>query len=147
MNLVAQSSNPRLSFNASNPECYALKECRKDLTNSFLQIATIDLAVEATFLRTLNHPNIISLHSTGHKPGSKDYFIVIEKLEKTLDKKIQDWSNDFNQQFKGRSYATSELEGMSRKQQFQENKRALVKDQLKILMGAASALQFLHEQR
>ena len=118
------------------------------MSNSLYQIASIDLAVEATFLRTLDHPNIISLHSTGDKPGSKDYFIVIEKLEITLDKKIQDWSNDFDRQFKGRSYAiSSELEGMSRKQQFEENKRALVKDQLEILMGAASALEFLHEQR
>jgi len=144
----AQSSTSGLSYNISNPKFYALKETRQDLSRSLHQIASIDLAVEAKFLRTLVHPNIVSLHSTGDKPGSKDYFIVIEKLDKALDKAIEDWSNDFNQKFQDRSYAiSSEIEGMSRKQQFNENKRALVKDQLEILMGAASALQFLHEQK
>lgn len=94
---------------------YAVKKVRQDLTgsgrkhgeliigskwafyllvfcSSFLDFAAaIDLAVEAQFLTSLSHQHIVSIEGVGDEPGSKNFFIIIERLDRTLSEQIRIW--------------------------------------------------------
>jgi hypothetical protein len=78
---------------------YALKMVRRDVFHSGDQSNIIagvcDLAVETVFLSSLEHPNIIKLWGiadTEH-PFSSDYFLVLDRLNDTLQRRIQyTWS-------------------------------------------------------
>lgn len=81
---------------------YALKHLkgnylRKHNFDSYIQAAG-DLAVEAKFLASLNHPNIIKLRGIVHSGakgfghGPAGYFLLIDRLNETLEDRIQTWS-------------------------------------------------------
>ena len=59
-----------------------------------------DLALEAEFLASLVHPNIIKLRgishggATGFHNGPSGYFLVIDRLFDTLDAKMRQWRRD-----------------------------------------------------
>jgi len=72
---------------------YAIKKLRGDLSSSNRKSGAIDLAVEAQLLTSLSHNNIISLEGVGDNPGSKDFFLIIEKLDRTLSNEIKTWKN------------------------------------------------------
>lgn len=79
---------------------YAIKYLQERLLNDpkSFQCATTDLAIEAAYMSTLNHPNILSVRglpihgldalAQGFHDG---YFIVLDRLEETLDKTILSW--------------------------------------------------------
>lgn len=73
---------------------YAVKKVRQDLTGSGRKHAAIDLAVEAQFLTSLSHQHIVSIEGVGDEPGSKNFFIIIERLDRTLTEQIQMWKVD-----------------------------------------------------
>lgn len=54
-----------------------------------------DLAGEAEFLTTLEHPHIIKLRgmaqAAGFRNGPAGYFLVIDRLSDTLDQRIKQW--------------------------------------------------------
>ncbi|CAB9516260.1 Probable LIM domain-containing serine/threonine-protein kinase DDB [Seminavis robusta] len=84
---------------------YAVKQLRKELLQKVLfeeasgdyQLGTIgamDLAMEATLLASLSHPNICKLRGTAGTPGSPEYMLVLDRLYITLDDKIDDWREE-----------------------------------------------------
>ena len=56
-----------------------------------------DLALEAEFLGTLSHPNIVRLRGLTHSgvagfgAGPAGYFLIIDRLFETLDRRIERW--------------------------------------------------------
>lgn len=84
-----RSMNSNVS-SSSNPSNYALKTLRQDLSASTKKLGEIDFQKEAAILSSLRHRNIVSIHSASS--FEEDYFLVIEKLETCLDKKILEWS-------------------------------------------------------
>ena len=79
---------------------YALKFIRansQDTSHVWRFGATLDLAREAKFLASLNHPNIIKMHGTVADPGHPEFAIVLERLVLTLDKAIRQWKDELKQ--------------------------------------------------
>lgn len=72
-----------------SPQKYVLKEIRGSIANDYdeatFDAAAIDLVKESRFLQLLSHhEKIIGFYCTGGCEGSEDFFILIEKIEKTL---------------------------------------------------------------
>lgn len=103
-----------------------------------------DLAVEARFLHQLHHPNIIKLH--GVTAGSVEnnvasgrecgFFIVVDKLETTLEKKIYLWKKE-------RENDQTGLVGRFG-HDYRERKREELYERLRIAHSIASAMEYLH---
>jgi serine/threonine protein kinase len=70
---------------------YALKKIRTDLPDSMEACGRIDLAVEAQFLTTLQHPNIVSFYGAGEEPGNRNFFIIMERIDRTLGSELDTW--------------------------------------------------------
>lgn len=80
------------TFTELNPgNYYAVKKLRQDLSDSRRVHGAIDLAREAQFLMALSHPNIVGFNGVGNDPGTSGFFILIEKLNKTLTSEIALW--------------------------------------------------------
>jgi serine/threonine protein kinase len=70
---------------------YAVKHLREDFALKRSKYdAAIDLAVEASFLKLLKHPNIIRIRGTVDKPGHDAFMIVMDCLNMTLREKMTD---------------------------------------------------------
>jgi len=93
------SSKKKLIEEDSSPQKYAVKKLRRDTLKqkSMLKIGAVDLYMEATILEHLQHENIIRI--LGKKGGNLEdsliqgqgYFLVMEQLFDTLDKRIIKW--------------------------------------------------------
>ncbi|KAG7364621.1 serine/threonine protein kinase [Nitzschia inconspicua] len=70
---------------------FAVKRVRLDLMDEEKENSAIDLAVEATFLASIDHSNIIKLRGTVSQPGYDSFMIVLDRLYAILSKKIQQW--------------------------------------------------------
>jgi serine/threonine protein kinase len=75
----------------ANPRNFAFKTLRNDLSQSTKRLGALDLQKEAQILSILKHKNIVSIHSASS--FEEDYFLVIEKLDTCVDKKILEWKN------------------------------------------------------
>ena len=64
---------------------------RPDLTDTKKGTSAVDLAVEAKFLASIDHTNIIKLRATVSKPGHESFMIVLDRLYSVLDKTIVTW--------------------------------------------------------
>jgi serine/threonine protein kinase len=82
---------------------YAVKQLRQDLLDlpddcaRDFQIGTVgamDLAMEATLLASLSHPNICKLRGTAGTPGNPDFMLVLDRLYATLDERIAEWREE-----------------------------------------------------
>lgn len=79
-------------------EC-AIKRLRKQImvNGSTFESGAADLATEAGLLTKLSHRNIVKVHGVAAGPvpdsitSEEGFFIVMEKLEKTLDDQILNW--------------------------------------------------------
>ena len=71
---------------------YALKRLRRDVEQKQLDYALLDLAVEAKFLASIIHPNIVKMRGTSLKSLQKDSFLVLDRLYDTLETRIDIWS-------------------------------------------------------
>lgn len=80
---------------------YCVKHLQERLLQSpkDFQVAASDLAVEASYLSALDHPNILSVRGLpidglqAWRDGQHDgYFIVMDRLEETLEQRIDEWS-------------------------------------------------------
>ena len=80
---------------------YCIKHLQERLLQSpkDFQVAASDLAVEATYLSALDHPNILSVRGLpidgihAWEDGQHDgYFIITDRLQATLEQRIALWS-------------------------------------------------------
>jgi len=105
-----------------------------------------DLVVEAKFLASLSHPNIVGLKGmaaagTAGFSSCKQmgYFLLLDKLQCTLDQQIEEWQ-DLEQRVAG-ALQRKILDRGGKKQ------RNLLADRLHVAFDIASAVQFLHHNR
>lgn len=70
---------------------FAIKRVRLDLVDERKGSAAIDLAVEAEFLASIDHSNIVKLRGTVSQPGRDSFMIVMDRLYAILNKSIQQW--------------------------------------------------------
>eukprot|EP00522_Entomoneis_paludosa_P017193 CAMPEP_0172444244 /NCGR_PEP_ID=MMETSP1065-20121228/4306_1 /TAXON_ID=265537 /ORGANISM="Amphiprora paludosa, Strain CCMP125" /LENGTH=528 /DNA_ID=CAMNT_0013194701 /DNA_START=33 /DNA_END=1619 /DNA_ORIENTATION=+ len=79
---------------------YAIKHLQEKLLNDprSYQCAASDLAVEAAYMSALDHPNVLSVRGLpihgldSLSEGRHDsYFIILDRLEETLDRRISNW--------------------------------------------------------
>jgi len=77
-----------------------LKVKTMESTKKFV-LAAKALAIEAQYLSSLNHENILTLHGWATKglesysDGRNDgYFLILDRLEDTLDKKLKQWKSE-----------------------------------------------------
>lgn len=97
----------------------------------------IDMAMEAKFLAVLDHPNIIGLIGVSTQDAYSDgYFLVIEKLDETLSRKIKTWTN-IDRQCKG---ITGVFTGSKRKEE------DLYRDRIEAAYDIAAGAAYLHEK-
>jgi len=62
---------------------------------------TVDLAMEARFLAALNHTNVIKIYGVSvDGPFAEGFFLVLERMDETLTKRIKKWA-DIDRQCKG----------------------------------------------
>lgn len=74
---------------------YAVKRVRQDLQNpQTLLEAVVDLAVEAKFLASIRHPNIVHMRGTVGTPGTVDFMIIMDRLKMTLRQKMREWNDE-----------------------------------------------------
>jgi serine/threonine protein kinase len=73
---------------------YAVKQLSKDILEDpkkYFQ-GVVDMAIETRILSSLEHPNIVKLRSLGNStPFHEDYFIVMDRLYDTLEKRLTVW--------------------------------------------------------
>jgi len=86
-------------------------------------IGVKDLVHEAVMLSSLDHPNIIKIH--GRSELGDGYFILLDKLQDTLNDRIKIWQNDFPNS--------------------SNNPPSL--QQVRVAMAAADALAYLHDRQ
>jgi len=103
--------------------------------------AASDLAMEAQYLSSLNHENILKLRGWAAKgvesyaDGKHNgYFLILDKLEDTLDKRLKRWKRN--------SDATECSRGLNASEEYSTNNDIL--SRIKVVHQVASALQYLH---
>jgi hypothetical protein len=87
-------------------EMFALKQldlCGTAISAKQYKRGAIDIALEAKLISYLDHENVIKLHAVkggcvGKSIGSKEepFFLVLDYLTETLDKRIERWRRDEN---------------------------------------------------
>jgi len=120
---------------------YVMKHLSSDLKRldklNFLK-GTVDLAMEARFLGSLDHENIICLKGESSTDAFSDgYFIVLEKLNETLGKRVKRWM-DMDRQCKG---ITGVFTGSKRKAQRLQTERMIAARDL------VRGMEYLHDQK
>ena len=119
---------------------YASKQLRRN--NSFdpqdLMLALDDMAWEASVLTHLRHPNIIQLHAIAGQPWTPSFNLVLDKLDLTLDMKIDEWKRDRTPFGRG-------LRSLRRNSS--SSLKSIWKEQLHIALAVARAIRYLHQHR
>ena len=117
---------------------YAIKRVRHDLTQDAILEAVVDLAVEAKFLATMRHPNIVRMRATVGAPGTEGFMIVMDRLQMTLREKMVVW----NRESKGQSVGLlGKLLGHKSNTAVQREQYA---DKLLATYDIARAMRYLH---
>jgi serine/threonine protein kinase len=103
-----------------------------------------DLAAEAFFLGSLEHPNIVKLH--GVTAGSVDtnvssgkecgFFILVDKLVETVDQRIVRWKKEEEEQ------SHSLLHRLTK--EYKENQKLRLRERVKVALDIAKVMEYLH---
>lgn len=118
---------------------YAIKRARSDLRPDEILESVVDLAVEARFLATMRHPNIVRMRGTVGTPGTEGFMIVMDRLQMTLREKMVVW----NCESKGkRPSLLGKLLGNTSKAAVQREQYA---DKLLAVYDIARAMRYLHK--
>lgn len=111
------------------------------------QRAALNLVAEGVLLKTMDHPNIISLRGcTAGGPDSyrnldpRAYFLILDYLEETLDARMDRWNQLLIKYRRRRS-----LPWFRRK--YDIKIRNLHKERLQVLYEVACAIEYVHTQR
>jgi serine/threonine protein kinase len=132
-NQVYADSKPRQHF--------VLKTVRKDLPGNKEACGRLDLAIEAQFLQTLSHPNIVSLHGFGEEPGDPCFFIVIERIDRTLGNELGNWLMN-KQRMKLKVFR-----GTISKKEHKDYSQHSISKCLAVAYQLTSALKYLHRKK
>ena len=125
---------------------YVVKHLKMETMNnpSKFCMAAADLVVEAQFLSSLNHYNILKIRgwTTGgveaYSGGDHNgYFLILDRLSETLDKRIETWKME---------QLNRSLEFSLRRLDFGNVNTAQLLSRTKIARQIASALEYLHKQ-
>jgi serine/threonine protein kinase len=77
---------------------YVIKMLRTDLPEEEHAKGVVDLAIEAEFLKTLHHPNLITMRAHANSdPHEARFFVVLEKLVITLERKMNFWRQEVSE--------------------------------------------------
>jgi hypothetical protein len=118
---------------------YALKtmqdSCRKD--PSMYVNTLVDLAIEAKFLSSVRHPNIIKMRAVSTGPGGdlchSNAFLVLDRLYDMLTDRIDQWNK-------------KSQNGLAKLFDFQRKREnAFLATRLAVAYDIASAMSYLHE--
>ena len=99
------------SKNEPSTPRYALKRLRPDVMaeDDTYAMGAADLVVEARFLASLEHPNIVKIRGMAHGDCEAfasgvegDYFLVLDRLSETLTQRIGRWRRETKLWRKGR---------------------------------------------
>lgn len=117
-----------------------VKRLSQDLEPSHAIGATMDLALEARVLSSLNHKNIVKIYGItkeGEEEGGQ-YSLVLERLHGVLDNRLLEWKDE---EFKINKIQVrvSEMAGTKRR------KRLLLR-RLVVAFDISSALKYLHDR-
>ena len=122
---------------------YAVKQLRKDLYPKKKFEAAIDLAREAKFLVSLEHPNIAKLRAIVSSPGRPDFMIVLDRFRVTLHDKISlQWKHHISSQNSGVGLVAGLLTLSRSRMDLQSN---VLKEQLSALYDISQAMRYLHK--
>lgn len=129
----------RLSTN-NNRARYVVKQLSSELKRedkiNFLK-GTVDLALETRFLALLDHENIVTLVGVSNKGAFSDaYFIILEKLNETLGRRVKVWM-DMDRQCKG---ITGVFTGSKKKAQRLQTER------ISAALSLVAGMDFLHQR-
>lgn len=125
---------------------YALKKLRPDLKGIKKLSGIIDLMVEAQFLSTLSHPNIITLRGYGGDFGTMGFFIVMDRVDRTLGRAIELWRTQKEiQKREGiEQYGNRQFSSLRRRGRNVQLQRDGLDHRIAIAYQLASALDYLH---
>jgi serine/threonine protein kinase len=117
-----------------------MKQLSSDLKRSdkinFLK-GTVDLAMETRFLASIHHENVISLKGISNIGAFSDgYFIILERLNETLGRKVKGWM-DMDRQCKG---ITGVFTGSKKKA------HTLQMERISAACDLAAAMGYLHQK-
>ena len=122
---------------------YAIKKLLPTLSQTELQRGKFDLAIEATLLSTLWHPNIIRMRAIRQgDPTQEGFFIVMDCLVNTLDQRVIEWST-LNKEAQG-SKSCLFCAKNNNNTADAETLRDLLQARLWVARDLASALVYLH---
>jgi serine/threonine protein kinase len=114
---------------------YAFKTMRNaSRTDPTLFVNTIvDLALEAKFLSSVRHPNIIKMRAMAvGDPCQSEYFIVLDRLYDTLNDRVTTWQK-------------KQCSGFAKLFDFQKKKeKNFLAQRLTVAYDVASAIEYLH---
>jgi len=147
---IQMKTRLNVASNCCNEESskFAIKFLSRDTLKDTDRYCTgaADLVVEAKFLASLSHPNIVGLRGMAAAGTSgfssckqMGYFLLLDKLSCTLDTKIEEWI-DQDQKASG-ALQRKILDRSGRRQ------KNLLADRLNVAFDIASALQFLHRNQ
>ncbi|KAI2502447.1 protein kinase [Fragilaria crotonensis] len=130
---------------ASESSRFAIKFLSKESLQDPDRFCTgaADLVVEAKFLASLEHPNIVKLRGMAAAGTSgfatcrqQGYFLILDRLQCTLDDKLEEWM-EIEKRAAG-SLQRKLLDRSGKKHQ------QFLADRLKVALDVASALTYLH---
>jgi serine/threonine protein kinase len=103
--------------------------------------STVDLAMETSFLASLEHPHIIRMYGVSSDgPFAEGYFIILEKVNETLTKRIKKWM-DVDRQCKGiTGVFTGVLTGSKKKLQKMQSER------IAAALDIATGTAYMHDR-
>ena len=117
---------------------YAVKQLSPEVIQDparYLQ-GIIDMAIETRFLSDIEHPNIIKLRAMARcDPFAEEYFLVMDRLYDTLEKRLAQWKRR-EAACTGFRAKVSDRKG--------EKKAALYEARIHAAFELAAAIQYLH---
>lgn len=120
---------------------YAIKKLSPEVVQKrdMLARGMMDMVIETRFLSDIEHPNIVKLRAIAatEQLYSPNYFIVMDRLYDTLEKRIEKWSKMLARH-NGILKRLSDPKGLKT--------NALYQERVKAAFDLAAALGYLHER-
>ena len=131
----------RKGGNSNGDARYAVKYLSKEIIDDppmFIQ-AIMDMAIETRVLSDITHPNIIKMRAVSNlDPYQEEYFIVMDRLYDTLEKRIVKWEK--------RLKRNSGLLGGSILDRKGEKKKNILEEKLVSAFDLSAAIDYMHKR-